>query len=164
MTAVAVYMPHCGYDFSVFEETYDQLRCALDQISRKKRRVLLGGDFNTTLNVGIRGLHLHNLVNGYGLKITNALNDPWTDQWAFKSMLGDLRKIDFVLVSKVMDVHSAKASDELDLGSDHRAVKAVLVLRKRCYYIGARQKNMKGWQPQCDTSGNCGRKCCNLQW
>ena len=45
-------------------------------------------------------------------------------------MLGDLRKIDFVLVSKVMDVHSTKASDELDLGSDHRAVKAVLVLRK----------------------------------
>ena len=42
MTAVAVYMPHCGYDFNVFEETYNQLRCVLGQANRTKTSSYFG--------------------------------------------------------------------------------------------------------------------------
>ena len=29
--AIPIYMPHCGYSVEHFEETFDQLRCVLDQ-------------------------------------------------------------------------------------------------------------------------------------
>ena len=59
--------------------TYNQFRCVLDQSCRKKRRVILGVDFNTIRGVGIRGLYLQHVANDYSLKITNESNEPWID-------------------------------------------------------------------------------------
>ena len=44
---VAVYMPHCGYSVEHFEDTFDQLRYVLDQATYQKRRIILGGNFNS---------------------------------------------------------------------------------------------------------------------
>ena len=86
---------------------------------------------------------MQHLVNDYGLRITNELSEPWIDQWIFRNMMGVLRKIDFVIVSKIMSIHSVKACLDLDLGSDQRAVTVVMPLRKRYYYVVARGKDAK---------------------
>ena len=43
---VATYLPHCGYSVEHFDETFDQIRCIVDQGQKKKRKILLGGDFS----------------------------------------------------------------------------------------------------------------------
>ena len=53
--AVAVYMPHCGYTQDEFDETYDQLRCISGKAQTQRRRLIIGGDFNSQINVGYRG-------------------------------------------------------------------------------------------------------------
>ena len=84
--------------------------------------LVIGGDFNTQINVGSRGLALQNLVETFSLCIANESDVDWDNQWTFRSNLGIQRKIDFVLVSKIMDIQTANASMEVNLGSDHRAV------------------------------------------
>ena len=73
---VATHLPHCGYAIEAFDETYDQIRCIVDQGQKKKRKIILGGDFNTQVNVGYRGMQLQSLVNSFGLSITNNSNIP----------------------------------------------------------------------------------------
>ena len=55
---IAVYAPHCGYSAQVLDETYEQLRCSVFEAKRQKKTVIDGGDFNTQLNVGVRGIFL----------------------------------------------------------------------------------------------------------
>ena len=128
ITVVAVYMPHCGYSVECFEDTYEQLRCILQQVTNMRRRLVIGGDFNTQVNVGSRGLALQNLVEAFSLRIANHSDADWDKQWTFRSNMGIKRKIDFVLVSKMIDIQTANASMEVDLGSDHRAVRVLLRL------------------------------------
>ena len=78
--AVAVYMPHCGYSVEHFEDTFDQLRCVLDQAIHQRRRIILGGDFNSQLRIGHRSAHLDNLVSSFGLHIMNDTVDTWDNQ------------------------------------------------------------------------------------
>ncbi|CAK0812608.1 unnamed protein product [Prorocentrum cordatum] len=47
-------------------------------------------------------------------------------QWNFRSCLGRLRRLDYVMVSSCASFHSAKPTNMLDLGSDHRAAQARL--------------------------------------
>ena len=65
--AVAVYLPHCGYDVQVFDEAYEQIRCAVDQGRKKHRKIILGGDFNTQANIGYRGMQLQSPIDYFGL-------------------------------------------------------------------------------------------------
>ena len=75
--AVAVYVPHAGYSAELFDSTFDQLRYTLQQGRNLKRRLVLGGDFNSQLNVGIRGATLENLAVLFGLQITNNSMNNW---------------------------------------------------------------------------------------
>ena len=43
--AVAVYVPHIGYPVSEFDETFDQLRCVIDQGRKCKRSIIVRGGF-----------------------------------------------------------------------------------------------------------------------
>ena len=98
--AVAVYMPHCGYSADHFEQTADQLRCVLDEATQQRRRIIVGGDFNSQLRVGHRSAYLDNLASSFGLHITNDTVDSWDNQWTFCSSLDVKRRIDFIFVSR----------------------------------------------------------------
>ena len=124
--AVAVYLPHMGYAVSEFHDTFDQLRCVIDQGQKCRQRLVIGGDFNTQLGVGMRGAALAELQHSLSLNVLNDVNTPWEEQWTFRSSLGDTRKIDFLLASTSIEYVGVHATSEIDLGSDHRAVKGEL--------------------------------------
>ena len=63
-----------------FDNTYEQLRCILQQSRNTQRRLVIGGDFNTQMNVGSRGDALQHLVETFSLIITNSNNDDWENQ------------------------------------------------------------------------------------
>ena len=150
---VAVYLPHCGYDVQVFDDTYEQIRCAIDQGKKKQRKIIVGGDFNTQANIGYRGMQLQSLTDSFGLCITNVLDIPWDLQWTFESMMGIRRKIDFILISRSFELLSGHASDEINLGSDHRAVKSVLKCRKPARKYRKSHPTLKNWTPIIGPSG-----------
>ena len=52
---VATYTPHMGWETHDLYRYYDQLTWVLDDARRHGRTIVLGGDFNTQLGVGIRG-------------------------------------------------------------------------------------------------------------
>ena len=64
---VAAYLPHCGYDVEVFDQTFDQIRCVVDQGQKQKRKIIIGGDFNLQVNVGYRGTQLQSLVDSFAV-------------------------------------------------------------------------------------------------
>ena len=47
MRTVVVYVPHAGYVVQNFDDTIDQLRYALQQGRNLKRRLVVGGEFNS---------------------------------------------------------------------------------------------------------------------
>ncbi|WP_293004444.1 hypothetical protein, partial [Mycobacterium sp.] len=60
-------------------------------------------------------------------KLTSTNDDadlPWKDVWTFESSLGIRRRLDYIMVSDTFHIIRAGASNQLDLGSDHRAVGA----------------------------------------
>ena len=118
--AVATYLPHCGYDVEYFDETFDQIRCLVDQGQKKRRKI------NTQINVGYRGMQLYSFVNSFGLCIANNSDIPWDMQWTSESSMGTKRKIDYIFVSACLEILSAHGSKEINLGSEHRAVKSIL--------------------------------------
>ena len=124
--AVAVYLPHMGYTVSEFHDTFDQMRCVIDRGHKSRQRLIIGGDFNTQLGVGMRGAALAELQHSLSLNVLNDSSTPWEEQWTFRSSLGDKRKIDFLLASTSIIYGGVKAASEIDLGSDHRAVKGEL--------------------------------------
>ena len=75
--AVAVCVLHAGYPVEDFEATFDQLQNTLQNGRNLKRRLVVGGDFNCQLNVGMRGAALDNLINSFGLQISNDSTNDW---------------------------------------------------------------------------------------
>jgi exonuclease III len=80
---IAVYLPHCGYTEQEYDTSIDQLKCILGEAKQKQRRIILGGDFNSQIGVGIRGATLHEIQSSYGLILTNDSINPWEEQWTF---------------------------------------------------------------------------------
>ena len=143
LRAMAVYVPHCGYDIEHFNETFDQLRCFASAGRRKGRRLVIGGDFNTQIDIGERGECLNEFVRTFCLTIANKSTTPWDDQWTFRSCLGDTRKIAFITVSSAFQCIDGKAVSEIDLGSDHRAVRGHLQVHAFKPYIRDKKKKIK---------------------
>ena len=150
---VAVYLPHCGYDVEDFDQTFDQLRCVVDQGQKQKRKIIIGGDFNSQVNVGYRGTQLQSLVDSFALTITNNLDIPWEMQWTFESSMGIKRKIDFVLISRSFELISGHASNEINLGSDHRSVKSVVRIQGASRKRGKFAATLKNWKPVLGETG-----------
>ena len=148
--AIAVYAPHAGYPVEDFDTTFDQLRCVLQEGRNLKRRLVVGGDFNSRLNVGVRGAALENLSNTFGLQITNNCVNDCENHWTFSTSLGEKRRIDFIMASRSLTIKNSKATNEIDLGSDHRAVKALFELRDTRYWGKSHTPKMKGWRPYLD--------------
>ena len=121
---VSVYMPHAGYPTEDLMQTYDSLHCVLEGARKRNIAYVVGGDFNTQLHVGPRGDLLMQTAHMFSMAIANAKQEH--DSWTFCSSMGVRRRLDFVLCSTGFDVTHGGATDLLDLGSDHRAVRAAL--------------------------------------
>ena len=87
------------------------------------RPIIIGGDFNSQLGIGIRGELLNAFAVWNGLLVANGMtceNDG--DSWTFESTMGIRRRIDFMLLSQELLLVCSQPTDDIDLGSDHRAV------------------------------------------
>ena len=58
------------------------------------------------------------------------------------------------MASKSLKVQQSYATNAIDLGSDHRAVKACFMIGCARYYKKKPTAKMKGWRPILDTDGN----------
>ena len=67
---------------------------------------------------------MDDLCQEFDLAIANDDTGNINSYWTFRSSMGFLRRIDYVLFSRGLIKRAAYASNELDLGSDHRAVRA----------------------------------------
>ena len=74
---ISVYMPHSGYDQShgigYLESIYDQLHGLLYEAKRLHYRIVVGGDFNTTLANNRRADLMIDLVHAFDLAIGDDL-------------------------------------------------------------------------------------------
>ena len=111
---------------------------------------------NLQIDVGKRGEQFAGLCSGFGLLVTNDddHHDPLEDTWTFCSSMGIKRRIDFIASSRSLCLLGSSATNLLDLGSDHRAVRAT-------YSIGSEPKEVphgvhrmkRGWKPILDACG-----------
>ena len=119
----------------------------LDAVCRGYK-IILGGDFNSQLDVGIRGEKIAELAEACDLYVANSGGNGMEDNfWTFRSSLGHRRRLDFILVSSAIRLISSNSVRGLDLGSDHRAVEAHLGLPKTPKQRNGRSKNVRGWAP-----------------
>ena len=96
---IATYLPHCGYSVADLEQTYNQLRCITSKAFRSNRRIIIGGDFNTQVNVGNRGTMLKEFAHEFSLCIFNVCVEESNVDWTFESSMGVRRRLDYILVS-----------------------------------------------------------------
>ena len=59
---VAAYAPHSGYSRDVLNKFYEDLHACLEDARGKRFQLVVGGDFNTQLNTGLRGTLLQDVV------------------------------------------------------------------------------------------------------
>ena len=106
------------------------------------------------MGVGARGSEFQNVVDAYGLEITNTSDTPWEDQWTFESSMGERRKLDYIMVSRSFHLVSSTASNQINLGSEHRAVKSIIVAGTCRHHNTRKNVSMKNWVPKLDVQGD----------
>jgi len=148
---VAVYMPHAGYHIDILNSTYDLLMHTSTAATRRGNALIVGGDFNAQLGTGSRGAQLENFAGAFGLSIANGYGRAEEeDMWTFRGTLGALRRIDYILVPDYLQVGSAQACNDIDLGSDHRTVLACLKICSHRPKRRSRNINCRNWKPRGD--------------
>lgn len=134
LSVISCYLPHAGYTAEVLDDTYEKLAEAVRWASVFSLCFIVGGDFSTQLHSGARSDKLLKFVGHFNLSVANVCDDATSrnNEHTFRSSRGFKRQIDFILSSLGFHVLHASATDNLDLGSDHRAVMALLA--QRCNY------------------------------
>ena len=124
ISVCAVYLPHCGFGNDALTNCYTELGEAVQKQKRAGRHIIIGGDFNTQVSLGVRGESLAQFVAENRLTICNDREElPWDKIWTFRSSLGTTRQLDYILTSEHIETSNEEATPHLDLGSDHRAVR-----------------------------------------
>ena len=117
MRVVSLYMPHAGYPIEGLRQLYEQFRFILADARRRGFSYVVAGDFNSQLDIGVRGELLDQFCQACNLLLLNR-NAPVHESYAFESSLGVRRRIDLLLCHVSLSVHAAAASHEFDMGSD----------------------------------------------
>ena len=68
---IAVYLPHAGYESSYFQDSFDESERLVMEAYGKQFKVIIGGDFNLSLNDVIRDRVLQDLCSEFFLDIIN---------------------------------------------------------------------------------------------
>ena len=122
---IAAYVPHGGYGWTDFEDTMEEISELVLDAQRYGRKVIIGGDFNLSLHTGHRGNFMTTFCAEHSLVISNGTGPADTSEnWTFRSRLGALRRIDYIVYGAGLSCLNSRAIDDLDLGSDHRCVQA----------------------------------------
>lgn len=104
-------------------------------------RILIGGDFNLSLNTGDRGRVFQDLCREYQPTIANQNRGAAeAKQLTFRSSLGALRRIDYIVYGGGVDQLKVEANNDIDLGSDYRCVMAHLRLSIADIRVRSRKK------------------------
>ena len=129
---IAIYLPHAGYSKDLFNHYFDEMACVVADARTRNMKCLIGGDFNTELHRGWRGERLLEFAAEWGLI---CCNDPADmnplDSWTFESNFGCRRTLDYILRDEDLLATDARVTDQLSLGSEHRAVQACVSFPQR---------------------------------
>ena len=68
----AVYIPHAGYSFDELHSLYDELHALFDYGMQKRFDLIVGGDFNTVVNLWPRWDLLNEMMAMFDLQIANS--------------------------------------------------------------------------------------------
>ena len=151
LSVIGVYLPHAGHSKSCLEDTYAHLAEATKRVSRYGQCYLVGGDFNTSLDGSFRHAELMDYIGPFNLTVANSQQDDTIElKHTFRSSLGSLRQLDYILVGPGLLVNYAWATDSLCLGSDHRTVERSLSRKypgRQSYKKKAKQRKIGGHQP-----------------
>ena len=125
------------------------IRHSIEDAVAKHLGIIVGGDLNSCLDGSPRGLLLYELISGFNLQVCN---DPFTlhhdHAWTYQHTLHGRHQIDFLFVSQHFTIDDGRAVNELDLGSDHRAVRACVQLPTQIQRRRICSKRVKrGWRP-----------------
>ena len=125
-------MPHAGYAYDDFRGCLRELRAIILDGQRRKFKCIIGGDFNTEIGRGQRSAELLEVVCELGMRVCNHSEEDLPEQkWTFRSCLGRLRQLDYVIAEESLELERSEATGSLHLGSDHRAVQARFSLPRR---------------------------------
>ena len=81
-----MYLPHAGYDSNYFQSTFDDVERLRLEACDKRYAVVIGSDFNLSLDQAVRDRFQHDLYAEFSLDIANGIplaEDPI--MWIFKS-------------------------------------------------------------------------------
>ena len=149
LMVIGVYFPHTGYADDRVQELYDTLATIIDEAQTRKDHVIIGGDFNAEIgahseqddtkyvghfSIGVtnsRGAWLKRFCYIKSLTIANTLYPKHEKNiTTYSGPQSRPRQIDFVLVGQKTKrlLRDAGSVDEVNMGSDHRALKVRMVL------------------------------------
>ena len=152
---IAVYLPHAGYDSNYFQSTLDDVERLIMEACDKRYAVVIGGDFNLSLDQGVRDRLLQDLCAEFSLDIANGTplaENP--NMWTFKTSWGNFNRLDYVLHSRSLQSSEVSANLDLDMGSDHRNVSVSISYIRSKEAWKLRTRSFKGWKPILDESKN----------
>ena len=152
LRAISIYLPHARYDFIYLQECYELISDLIREARSCKTGVILGGDFNTQYLKGSRGILMHSLCMEYDSVVANNMENVHTS-YSFESSLGSKCIIDYVVVSQAMAIYESDATNQLDLGSDHRVIYCSLQLHKQRAYK-KQKKKQKRWKSKLNKCEN----------
>ena len=111
---IAVYVPHAGYTWAEFETCMDDITILVSEATRLDMQVIIGGDFNLSLDTGRPGVSMTDLCHQFRLTIANSSGLSSADDiWTFRSTLGVLRRIDYILYSPRLTSENAGTTWDL---------------------------------------------------
>ena len=125
------------------------------EVCDKRYAVVIGGDFNLSLDQGVRDRLLQDLCAEFSLDIANGTSlaeNP--NMWTFKTSWGNFNRLDYVLHSRSLQSSEVSANLDLDMGSDHRNVSVSMSYIRSKEAWKLRTRSFKGWKPILDESKN----------
>ena len=149
---VGVYFPHCGYPDESVQQVYDILGNILQETRATKDHIVIAGDFNAEIGVrqvidnqrligewsvgeqNYRGFILKRWCELNDMSIANTLYPKRKENiFTYVGPNKHERQIDFALLSRKTRrlLRNAGSTEEVDLGSDHRAIEVVLELAEQ---------------------------------
>ena len=149
---IQVYAPTCDHDSETVELFYEELEKAIDKKACSHHIVM--GDFNAKIGVGNctgpfgtgnrneRGERLLDFTKENNLVVTNSLFFKAANRyWTWEAPGGVTKnQIDFILSSDWKIVQNCEVITKVDIGSDHRMVRARVEIDKKLMRLKRIQK------------------------
>lgn len=132
-------LSHSGYNWKYFTDTFSDIEVLVLEAIEKHYASFVAGD---------RGNTMSEFCAACSLNIANASTlDDVSETWTWRSSSGNMRRIYYILHSKVLRSFEVIANRELDLGSDHRCVSASIEYIRSTEAWKTRKRSVKGWKP-----------------